>query len=127
MPESACRPPEETGWARLQTVRKWRSVPSPPGTSPLPDLFLRGELAVDALAVLLQALHADPADEAAWLALADALEEQGQAARAELVRAQRAVRPLPEGPERRAAEDRIRALVADGVDPCMPGWSNSVG
>src|SRR5262245_29402901 len=37
---------------------------------------------VDPLDALLAALHHDPADEVAWLALADALEEHGRAAEA---------------------------------------------
>jgi uncharacterized protein (TIGR02996 family) len=36
-------------------------------------------------AAFLQALHADPNDEATWLALGDWLEDDGQADRAELV------------------------------------------
>src|SRR5262245_31788152 len=96
--------------------------PEPPWDNAASGSFFARHPPMDPLPVLLQALHADPADEAAWLALADALEEQGQPARAQLARLQRSVRPMPEGEERRKAEDQIRGMVAAGVEPCMPGW-----
>jgi uncharacterized protein (TIGR02996 family) len=46
-------------------------------------------------AAFLQALHADPTDETTWLALADWLDDDGQADRAELVRLVRRLRALP--------------------------------
>jgi uncharacterized protein (TIGR02996 family) len=69
--------------------------------------------------VLLEALHADCCDEMAWLALADALEEYGQSARAELTRLLR----------RRSAETerRVQELLAGGALPCMPERTNSIG
>jgi uncharacterized protein (TIGR02996 family) len=69
--------------------------------------------------VLLEALHADCSDETAWLALADALEESGQSARAELTRLLR----------RRCdqTEPRVQELLQGGVPPCVPERTNSIG
>jgi uncharacterized protein (TIGR02996 family) len=81
-------------------------------------------------AVFLAALHAEPNDEATWLALADWLEEDGQADRAELVRLVRRLRPLPVmevTPERAASEDRVAALLNAGVQPVVPEVVNSIG
>jgi uncharacterized protein (TIGR02996 family) len=78
-------------------------------------------------ATFLRALHADPADELGWQALADWLDEQGQADRAELLRTHRGLRSLPEGPGRLAGERRVQGLLASGVRPCVPELTNSVG
>jgi len=56
---------------------------------------------------LLQALAADPGDDTAWLALADYLEEQDQADRAELMRLNRALR-TPSSPQRDSDERRLQ-------------------
>jgi uncharacterized protein (TIGR02996 family) len=69
--------------------------------------------------VLLEALHANPSDETAWLALADALEEAGQTERAELTRLLR--RRCNE------TEPRVQEPLAGGVLPCMPERTNSIG
>ncbi len=82
---------------------------------------------MDTEAALLQALHDRPADDLAWLALADCLEEQGQIERAELLRLERALRDLPQGKPRQAPEQRLAALLAAGVRPCAPTLTNSVG
>jgi uncharacterized protein (TIGR02996 family) len=76
---------------------------------------------------ILQALHDNPGDEASWLALTDWLEEQGCPRRAELLRLHRGLRGAPEGPARRATEERIGALLREGVRPCMPVLKNSLG
>jgi uncharacterized protein (TIGR02996 family) len=81
-------------------------------------------------AAFLAALHAEPNDEATWLALADWLEEDGQADRAELVRLVRRLRPLPvmeRTPERAALEDRVADLLNAGVRPVVPEAVNSIG
>jgi uncharacterized protein (TIGR02996 family) len=69
--------------------------------------------------VLLEALHGDCSDETAWLALADALEESGQSAQAELTRLLR----------RRCAETEphVQELLQGGVRPCVPERTNSIG
>jgi uncharacterized protein (TIGR02996 family) len=77
--------------------------------------------------VLLSALHADPFDETAWLALGDCLEEQGRPDRAELLRLHRSLRLREDGPERWALERRVRSLLAAGVAPCVPRLVNSAG
>src|SRR5262249_52565680 len=76
---------------------------------------------------LLASLHADPADEVAWLALADALEEAGEPLRAELLRLHRSLPGLRPGKKRLAVEQRIQSLLASGVLPCVPTLTNSIG
>jgi uncharacterized protein (TIGR02996 family) len=77
-------------------------------------------------AMLLGALHDDPADAMAWLALADWLEEQGQPQRAELLRLRQTLLrpPCQVG---RPEEERLRGLLAEGVRPCVPEVVNSIG
>jgi uncharacterized protein (TIGR02996 family) len=76
--------------------------------------------------VLLQALHADPADDTARLALADWLEEQGDV-RGELLRLHVALRQKPAGADLAACMARLRELLAAGVRPCVPRLTNPVG
>jgi uncharacterized protein (TIGR02996 family) len=81
-------------------------------------------------AVFLAALHAEPNDEATWLALADWLEEDGQADRAELVRLVRRLRTLPVmevTPERAEMEARVAHLLNAGVRPVAAEVVNSIG
>src|SRR3954453_20705103 len=78
----------------------------------------------------LSALHENANDEVTWLTLADWLEEDGQARRAELVRLVRQLRALP--PVRRTArrkslEDRVVELLLAGVRPAVPEVVNSLG
>jgi uncharacterized protein (TIGR02996 family) len=78
----------------------------------------------------LQALHAEPNDETTWLALADWLEDDGQAQRAELVRLVRRLRTLPvmkRTKERARAEDRVAELLNSGVRPVVPEVVNAIG
>jgi uncharacterized protein (TIGR02996 family) len=75
---------------------------------------------------LLEAIHADPGDESAWHALADHLEEQGDA-RAELTRAWLALRRAPDGAGRRDLEAKVEGLLAQGVRPCVPVLTSSIG
>jgi uncharacterized protein (TIGR02996 family) len=72
--------------------------------------------------VLLSAIAGDPGDETAWLALADCLEEQGEADRAELVRLREWLRHAPpqRRAERRRRETRLQELLASGVAPAVP-------
>jgi uncharacterized protein (TIGR02996 family) len=76
---------------------------------------------------LFRAIEADPSDDVPWLALADRLEETGQPQRAELLRLQRELRGLPEGPEALEREERVQKMLARGVVPCVPTVTNSVG
>ncbi len=82
---------------------------------------------MDTEQALFQAIHQAPDDDLAWLALADWLEEQGEAARAELLRTHRALRSMPKGRPRRANEARLRELLAAGARPCVPTLTNSIG
>jgi uncharacterized protein (TIGR02996 family) len=75
---------------------------------------------------LEEALHADPADEAGWLALADCLEEQGQAERAELLRLRHGLTRAPGGLDRPAREARLRELILAGVRPAAVELVNTV-
>ncbi len=78
----------------------------------------------------LAALHAEPCDEATWLALTDWLEEEGQAERAELVRLHRRLRALPvmeHSEERATLEERLVALLVRGIRPVSAVVVNSVG
>ncbi|MFQ3593719.1 MAG: TIGR02996 domain-containing protein [Gemmataceae bacterium] len=68
---------------------------------------------------LLQALHHHAADEVAWLALADALEEAGDP-RAELTRLTTRLRRELTYEGRRRDEARVQQLIRDGITPCMP-------
>jgi uncharacterized protein (TIGR02996 family) len=80
---------------------------------------------------LLQALVENPSDEAAYLVLADWLEEHDDPRRAELLRLHRHL--LATGcepdrhPQRSAWQTRLVALLAEGVRPCVPGRSVRLG
>jgi uncharacterized protein (TIGR02996 family) len=74
----------------------------------------------------LRAIAADPGSAATtWLVLADWLEENGQAERAELVRLQHAGFQPAFRPAKPDA--RIRELLAAGVQPVVPSLVNSIG
>ncbi len=74
--------------------------------------------------VLLRALHAEPADHTARLALADWLEEQGRDGQAELTRLH--VRQL-QGVGTLKELNRINALLRGGDLPVVPEVSNALG
>ena len=76
--------------------------------------------------LLLQAIHANPADDLAGQALADWLEEQGDP-RGELLRLSLQVRLRPVRADHAGCEERLQALLADGVSPCVPIFLNSIG
>jgi formylglycine-generating enzyme len=74
----------------------------------------------------LAALRDSPADDVTWLALADWLDEDGQADRAELLRLTRRLRTLP--PDQRNAEhERVAAMLEADVRPVVVERVNSVG
>jgi uncharacterized protein (TIGR02996 family) len=73
----------------------------------------------------LAAIAEDPAEPTAWLALADWLEEQGDP-RGELLRLTRTLLQ-PGGAQREMQEERLRFLLAQGVRPCWPTTTNSIG
>jgi uncharacterized protein (TIGR02996 family) len=75
---------------------------------------------------LLQAIHDNPGDDLARQALADWLEEQGDP-RGELLRLHLHVRQRPDSAERAGWEERVAALLAAGVRPCVPILTNSIG
>jgi uncharacterized protein (TIGR02996 family) len=72
------------------------------------------------------ALRESPADELTWQALADWLEEDGQADRAELLRLTRRMLPTPVG-ERGDMPERHAALLEAGVRPVVVEMTNSIG
>jgi uncharacterized protein (TIGR02996 family) len=72
------------------------------------------------------ALRENPSDELTWQALADWLEEDGQADRAELLRLTRRMLPTPVG-ERGDMPRRYAALLEAGVRPVLVEWVNSIG
>jgi uncharacterized protein (TIGR02996 family) len=77
-------------------------------------------------AALLAALQADPNDNDLRLVYADWLEERGDQ-RSELIRLLHTLtRPVGE-PDRRALEGRLLDLLAAGVQPIGPFWTNSLG
>jgi uncharacterized protein (TIGR02996 family) len=76
---------------------------------------------------LLAAIHDNPTDELVWTALADWLEESGQASRAELLRLHRCLRGQADGRQRLRNEKRVRELLARGVRPVVPLLRNSIG
>ena len=69
----------------------------------------------------------DPADDLAWLAVADWLEEHDQPDRAELVRLSRLLRLDVASPDRPRREDRLMELLAAGAEPCVATLTNSIG
>jgi uncharacterized protein (TIGR02996 family) len=75
--------------------------------------------------LFLAAIREDPAEPTAWLALADWLEEQGDP-RGELLRLTRSLLQ-PGGVERAMQEERMRWLLAQGMRPCWPTLTNSIG
>jgi uncharacterized protein (TIGR02996 family) len=69
----------------------------------------------------------DPDDEVGWHAVADWLEEHDSHERAELVRLTRLLRNVPRMPDHERHEDRLRELLAAGVEPCVATLTNSLG
>src|SRR5262249_10768653 len=81
---------------------------------------------VDVERTLIEALRADPADLAGWLALSDWLEEAGQGRRAELLRLRLRLAD-PEAPQRPESERRLRELLDEGAAPVVVGLTSSIG
>jgi uncharacterized protein (TIGR02996 family) len=80
-------------------------------------------------AFLLQAIQANPADELARQALADWLEERGDP-RGELLRLSLALLQRPDSADharRETQQERLQALLAERVVPCVPTFHNSIG
>jgi uncharacterized protein (TIGR02996 family) len=78
-------------------------------------------------AALWQAIHDAPADERAWLVMADWLEEHDDPLRAELFRVTLTLRLRSDEAHRPALEERQRELLAAGVRPAVPEVVNSIG
>jgi formylglycine-generating enzyme len=74
----------------------------------------------------LQAMQEHPDDTALRLVFADWLEERGDS-RGELIRLLHTLTQSVEVPDRRKLEDRLRNLLASGVKPVGPFWTNSIG
>src|SRR5216110_3173783 len=75
---------------------------------------------VEVAEALLAAVGDEPGEDVHWLVLAYWLEDEGDEARAELVRLQVWLRRDPDSPDAEAREDRLRGLLAQGVTPCVP-------
>jgi uncharacterized protein (TIGR02996 family) len=82
---------------------------------------------MNALPGLLQAIHESPDEETNWLVLADWLEEHDETPQAELLRLHRSLRSRLPAKKRRQSEERIMALLASGVKPCVPLRTSSLG
>jgi uncharacterized protein (TIGR02996 family) len=82
---------------------------------------------VDTEHTLLAAIHADPADDTARLALADWLEEEGRRGQAELLRLHVLLRGNQDGPPPEAEFARLCELLASGVRPLVPWRRNEAG
>jgi uncharacterized protein (TIGR02996 family) len=74
----------------------------------------------------MQAMQQHPEDNALRLVFADWLEERGDQ-RGELIRLLHTLTRSVEVPDRPKLEKRLRNLVADGVKPVGPFWTNSIG
>src|SRR5262249_32368413 len=74
----------------------------------------------------LDSLLDDPGDELTWQALADCLEDDGQAERAELLRLTRRLSTLPLDARGDVAA-RVESLLAAGVKPVILERVNAVG
>src|ERR1700691_2831088 len=74
----------------------------------------------------IQAMQEHPEDSALRLVFADWLDERGDA-RGELIRLLHTLTQSVEVPDRSKLEDRLRSLVATGVQPVGPFWTNSFG
>ena len=77
-------------------------------------------------AVFQKAMLEHPEDNALRLVFADWLEERGDN-RGELIRLLHTLTQSVEVPDRQKLEDRLRSLLADGVQPVGPFWTNSIG
>jgi uncharacterized protein (TIGR02996 family) len=82
---------------------------------------------VDVRQTLLAAIHADPGDFTAWLALADHAEEEGCSLQAELLRLHLRLTRSWDDPERPALEARAQKLIASDVTPFGPGLDFPLG
>jgi len=74
----------------------------------------------------LKAMQEHPEDNSLRLVFADWLEERGDA-RGELIRLLHTLTQSVEIPDRSKLENRLRGLVASGVQPVGPFWTNSIG
>ncbi len=73
----------------------------------------------------LSAIAEDPAEPAAWLALADWLQERGDPRGEVLHLTRRLLEPVVE--YRYLLEERLQSLLMAGVRPCWPTATNSIG
>ena len=74
----------------------------------------------------LQAMQENPEDTSLRLIFADWLEERGDQ-RGELIRLLHTLTQAIEVPNRSKLEDRLQSLLASGVQPVGPFWTNSIG
>src|SRR5208283_5459050 len=77
-------------------------------------------------AAFTRAMQENPEDTTLRLIFADWLEEQGDP-RGELIRLLHTLTKQVDVPDRSKHEERLRSLVAAGVKPVGPFWTNSFG
>jgi formylglycine-generating enzyme len=77
-------------------------------------------------ASFVRAMQEHPEDTSLRLVFADWLEERGDA-RGELIRLLHTLTQAVEVKGRKTLEERLRSLVASGVKPVGPFWTNSIG
>src|ERR1700733_2827330 len=77
-------------------------------------------------AAFTQAMQEHPEDAALRLIFADWLEERGDP-RSELIRLQHTLTQSVDIPDRNELENRLRSLVASGVQPVGPFFTNGLG
>ena len=81
---------------------------------------------LDPVTTMLRAICREPGDPLAWLALGDALEEEGREAEAELTRLREQLRFLEvDDPRRLPVQNRMQSLLVRGVLPVMPSCTLS--
>lgn len=79
------------------------------------------------LDALLAGLLDTPHDPTGWLIVADWLDEHDRTAESELVRLRHELTQAIDVPQRAVKEQRLRALLADGVRPVTVEYVNSIG
>jgi uncharacterized protein (TIGR02996 family) len=81
---------------------------------------------MDLVQPFLDSIRENPADPSLWLILGDWLEER-EDPRAELVRLTLSLRTEPKHRDFKKRQASVQALLAGGMKPLVPGFTNSIG